>query len=173
LIYRAILYLTIRGLDTTLESLNVPCTTVNLLMKRGRRGEVWIKCSSIGLFYETLELLLSQGLLIEKVGFLNGIVLDSGLIGEKGLEDLLAVDPAIEPGSTVVAVYYKSESALRLIESLHLAKSIERASVNTRRRIITAKIVRQVPVSLFFDIGVRLLSPFEMPPRLNIYVESL
>jgi hypothetical protein len=158
-----------RGLDTTLESLNVPCTTVNLLLKRGRRGEIWIKCSSIGSFYETLELLLSQGLLIEKVGFLNGIVLDSGLIGERGLEDLLAVDLAIEPGSTIVAVYYRSESALRLIESLYPARSIEKASVNLRRRIITAKIVRQVPVSLFFDVGVRLLSPFEIPPRLNIH----
>jgi hypothetical protein len=146
LIYRAALSLTVKAGLKDFSRLNLPCRVVSTILKKSDRSELWIKCSTVEAFYETLEHLLSSGILVEKVGFLNGIAVDSRLLSEIDLEQLLLLEP--------------------IVERLNVEGSYKRVLINPHRRVINVIVLKPIRISVFFDHGLRVLKPIEAPPRI-------
>ena len=165
MIYRAALSVTVKGSLKDFSSFILPCRIVSTVLKKSR-SELWVKCSSVEAFYETLEHLLSSGILVEKVGFLNGIAVDSRLLSEIDLEHLLSFEPVVEQSSKITAKYYDSKHVAMLIERLSVEGGYEHVSINPRRWIINVIVSKPTRISFFFDHGLRVLKPIEAPPRL-------
>ena len=166
MIYRAALSLTVKAGLKDFSRFNLPCRVVSTILKKSDRSELWIKCSTVEAFYETLEHLLSSGILVEIVGFLNGIAVDSRLLSEIDLEQLLLLEPIVDQSSKITAKYYDNKHVAMLIERLNVEGSYKRMSINPHRRVINVIVSKPIRISVFFDHGLRVLKPFEAPPKI-------
>lgn len=138
------------------------CQVACYIYRDNKLAEVWLKCSSINDFYLSLEQLVLIGIVVEKVGFLNGLI--CSFKGLEHIDALTALQSDQLVGGELILRYYLEDKFSHLFQKLHEEKLVEKALIHPTKKLVKIRLLGEAKSSVFFDSCVRILKPIKLPP---------
>jgi hypothetical protein len=143
-------------------TLTSACQVACYIYRDNKLAEVWLKCSSINDFYLSLEQLVLIGIVVEKIGFLNGLVCSFKGLEHTGALAALQSDQLV--GGELTLRYYYEDKLSHLFQKLYEERLVEKALIYLTKKLVKIKLLGETKSSIFFDSCVRILKPIKLPP---------